>query len=141
MARAYTDGACRGGNPGICSCAFVVEIGGSYYDHSVFLGPGTNNYAEYQGLLSLLRWAHEEGAKKLDIFSDSQLVVNQVNGLWNVNKSEIEGMCNMARHYMSEAGHRLHYIRGHAGHPGNERADKLCNQVLDMWESKHGKEK
>lgn len=133
MIRAYTDGACRVSNPGICSCAFVV------YDDDVvmkeakfYLGPEkhTNNFAEYQGLLNLLRWAFDSVVESMLIHCDSLLVVKQVNEEW-ATRADLEKLTFEARGYMALGKHTLKHIRGHQGIVGNERADLLCNEILD----------
>jgi ribonuclease HI len=133
--RAYTDGACRGGNPGFCSCAFVI-LG----DHDivmcssgVYLGPDrhTNNYAEYQGLLHLLQWAEKEGVKKLEIFSDSELVVKQVKGEYK-SKPPLSDFTARAYGLVVRGYHTLTHVKGHDGELGNELADQLCNKILDQ---------
>ena len=140
--RAYCDGACRVSNPGECSAAFVVVAPG--YDSapfeqgivaqfSTYLGPElhTNNYAEYQGLLHLLRWAESTSTKGLSIYCDSALVVNQVNGFWKVNREELGRLWFEANALRYRGNHILEHIKGHSGNPGNEYVDKLCNQTLD----------
>lgn len=131
--KAYTDGACRCGNPGETSAAWAVFSCGSVVQESGhYLGPElhTNNYAEYQALLDLLKWAMLNELKGLDIFCDSKLVVEQTNGNWVVNGSlktfQLEASALLLR-----GSHTLTHIRGHQGDPGNEYVDKLCNEVLD----------
>ena len=51
---------------------------------SEFLGRQTNNFAEYAGLLAVLRWALENGAKHLRVVSDSELMVKQMKGIYKV---------------------------------------------------------
>lgn len=135
--RAYTDGACRVSNPGICSCAFAVYTEGidndPVYSEAKYLGPElhTNNYAEYQGLLLLLRWLEKNSIRGIQIFCDSKLVVNQVMGAWGVNSEELKPFYLEAYSLRVRGHHVLHHIKGHSGDPGNEFVDRLCNEVLD----------
>jgi ribonuclease HI len=133
--RAYTDGACRRSNPGVCSCAFVIlnADGTPHASLATYLGPElhTNNYAEYQGLLLLLRWAQAFGHKNLDIYCDSKLVVEQVNGGWKINNPDLLPFCTEAYALMVVGRHLLHHIKGHSGDPGNEYVDHICNEILD----------
>lgn len=134
--KAYTDGACRVSNPGQCSAAFVVfqeDNNGPKYAQSKYLGPElhTNNYAEYQAVLMLLRWAQENYIEGLDIYCDSKLVVNQVMGTWGVNSEELKPYYLEAYSLRVRGHHVLHHIKGHSGDPGNEFVDRLCNEVLD----------
>lgn len=134
MLTAYTDGASRG-NPGQSSCAWVCYEEGyeiaTYYEA---LGIGTNNAAEYIGLVKLLEWAVRCGYDNLEIFCDSILVVNQVNGLWKINKEELKASYTTARELMLKTNSTLKHCRGHHGVKGNERADQLCNEALDAQE-------
>src|SRR5579871_1596465 len=82
---AYTDGGSRG-NPG--PAGYGVQIlgpdGKQQAELSDFLGIKTNNYAEYQGLLAALRWATENGTRRLRVVSDSELMVKQMKGQYKV---------------------------------------------------------
>ena len=133
--KAYTDGACRVSNPGECSCAFAVYDGDTLVSlFSTYLGPElhTNNYAEYMGLLHLLRWASAKKITGLDIFCDSKLVVNQSNDVWNINKEELRPLRDEAYAFLVRDSHNLQHIKGHSGDPGNEYVDTLCNIELDV---------
>ena len=52
---------------------------------SEYLGNKTNNYAEYSGLLAALTYALKHGYSALKVFSDSELMVKQINGQYKVN--------------------------------------------------------
>jgi ribonuclease HI len=141
---AYTDGACRGGNPGFTSCAWVL-YDSKLPDHEIcgaeYLGPErhTNNYAEYQGLILLLEYLYLHNIRNVVIHSDSELVVNQVNQSWQIND---ESYCKMAAKcygLLVLGSHVLKHIKGHAGNKGNERADALCNAMLDIHEEEYAK--
>jgi ribonuclease HI len=139
--KAFTDGACRVSNPGVCSCAFavfdkdknVVDSGSRY------LGPDlhSNNYAEYMGLLDLLKWAREVGETCLEIYCDSKLVVEQSNNRWAVNEPSLRAYRDAAYTELLNCGHKLYHMRGHSKDPGNpnnfgnEYVDALCNDALD----------
>ena len=134
--KAYTDGACRCGNPGETSAAFAIfsYTGNVIQHHGRYLGPKfhTNNYAEYMALLDLLRYAVlNMPIASLDIFCDSKLVVEQVKGNWKVNEPSLAPFQREAQALFIRERHTLTHIRGHQGDPGNEYVDKLCNEVLD----------
>jgi ribonuclease HI len=133
---AFTDGACRLSNPGQCSCAWVIfqeDGNGPKYEGTRYLGPKlhTNNYAEFQGLLDLLKYASGKNMKGLEIFCDSELVVRASTGLWNLNEPTLVPLCHMAYALLVRGNHTLSHIKGHDGSIGNEYADKLCNEILD----------
>lgn len=89
-ARLYTDGGSRG-NPGPSACAYVIcNLDDTVVEKSgFFMGKSTNNQAEYQGLRLGLERAQELGIKNLEVFMDSQLVVNQVKGLYRVKHVDL----------------------------------------------------
>ena len=129
---AYTDGACRISNPGLCSCAFVVyEDGEEIARHGKFLGFGhTNNFAEYMGVIDLLEWAVANHRVHLEIWCDSMLVVNQLLGRWQV-RPPLSELCDQATTLLYQTESTIQHLRGHAGIPGNEAADQVCNEILD----------
>ena len=134
MLKSYTDGACRVSNPGICSCAFATyDDVGLFHSDARYLGPElrTNNFAEFSGLLDCLMWAGGYGARRMNIYCDSQLVVKTVNGEWNIKHEELKPLHALATALMIRGEHTLLWIRGHNGDVGNEYVDKLCNAVLD----------
>jgi ribonuclease HI len=135
MIEAYTDGACRGGNPGFCSCAWILYNGntpGRY--NGYYLGPErhTNNYAEYMGLITLLEVLCHNHIRNVIIHCDSLLVVNQVNDVWDVNEQALIPLWVKAYGLLIHGCHVLKHVKGHDGNPGNEAVDRLCNDVLDQ---------
>jgi ribonuclease HI len=134
MIKAYTDGACRISNPGLCSCAWVLykdEVERDF--NGYYLGPKfhTNNYAEYMGLISFLEWAYSNNMRNVVIHCDSALVVNQVNQKWEMNSDELRPFMTKAYGMLVAGCHVLKHIKGHAGEIGNVRADEICNSILD----------
>lgn len=140
MITAYTDGACRISNPGLCSCAWVLydeSVDGIRYTElshdSRYLGHQfhTNNYAEYMGLHLLLEHLYTERLRNVIIYCDSELVVNQTLGNWDINQPKLRNYAAKAYGLLVQGCHVLKHIKGHNGNKGNERADELCNQTLD----------
>src|ERR1039457_1717456 len=82
---AHCDGGSRG-NPGPSGYGAVIEDakGLVVAELSEFLGIQTNNYAEYSGLLGVLRWSVEHNVKHLRVVSDSELMVKQMQGKYKV---------------------------------------------------------
>lgn len=87
----YTDGGSRG-NPGPAAIGVVIcnEKGESLKKYSQFLGDGTNNEAEYQAVIFALKKVKALFGKKkikeivLEIRSDSELLINQLNGKYKI---------------------------------------------------------
>jgi ribonuclease HI len=95
------------GNPGKGAIAFVIEWDDKRKISALTLGKKvTNNEAEYEALLASLGWIYgfyliEPSQYHLVIYSDSQLVVNQVNGLWQVEKEEFKKWLKELRNFLS----------------------------------------
>jgi ribonuclease HI len=94
----YFDGLCQPINPGGIACyAFVVKSDGKtiYSDYGVagepFSSDSTNNVAEYVALAKALEWLVENNliSDKVEIKSDSQLVVNHLRGTYKVKAKRI----------------------------------------------------
>src|SRR5215472_15461929 len=82
---AHCDGGSRG-NPGPAGYGAVIEDpqGQVVARLSEYLGKQTNNFAEYSGLLAVLRWSLENGVRELKVVSDSELMVKQMKGAYKV---------------------------------------------------------
>lgn len=126
----HTDGGCRG-NPGPAAAAYVIrtEDGVSIREAGIFIGRATNNIAEYQAVVAALRAAEKIGADEVDVFSDSELLVRQMNGQYRVRNGRLrplyEQACNMA-------GRFSRCTITHVRREANEAADRLANQALDL---------
>lgn len=126
---AYCDGGSRG-NPGPSGYGAVVQDpeGRTVARLSRFLGVQTNNYAEYQGLLAVLEWALQNGATRLRVISDSELMVNQMKGRYKVASPTLRPLWEEARRRAArlESFEMRHTLRG-----GNQEADRLANEAMD----------
>ncbi len=92
----YTDGAARG-NPGESASGYAVYDSGGRLIHkeAVYNGINTNNYAEYNAIIGALVWCKRNmGGRDVNIrlFSDSQLVVRQLNGEYRVRSERMRVM-------------------------------------------------
>lgn len=105
MLEAYIDGSCEPRNPG-GTASWGVLVRRLIYDRELPVvnsvrvawesygitgsGPGmSNNVGEYSALLALLKWFITRTPEKLQVLSDSQLVVNQMQGKWKVNSDKL----------------------------------------------------
>lgn len=124
-----TDGAARG-NPGPAAGAAVLydAQGRLLLRVGVFLGTATNNVAEYTGLLAGLREAEALGATELVIRADSELMVRQLNGRYQVRSPLLLPLYR-------EAMHRLARFRRvqiqHVPRERNRAADRAANDAVD----------
>lgn len=127
-ATVHIDGAARG-NPGPAAFAFVLAVPGQPpVEVAGRLGKTTNNVAEYTALLRALEAARERGVRRLNVFSDSELLVKQMNGDYRVKNEDLKALYDRARELC--AGFDSVTLR-HVRRSENRRADELCNLVLD----------
>ena len=126
---AHCDGGSRG-NPGPSGYGSVIEDaqGRVVARLSQFLGHQTNNYAEYSGLLAVLKWANENGVKRLRVVSDSELMVKQMKGLYKVKNPGLLPLWEEAKRLAARLDRfeMRHTLRG-----GNQEADRLANEAMD----------
>ena len=81
------------------------------------IGPATHNVAEYQALIEVLKLARDYGIQRVRVYMDSELVVDQVNGVSAVRQahlSELHEVCERSRRSVREHPHQL-------GASGDER--------------------
>lgn len=126
---ANVDGGARG-NPGPAGYGVVIEdeIGRPIAELSEYLGPQTNNYAEYSGLLSALNYALRHGFKALKVVSDSELMVKQINGQYKVSSPTLKELYERAMKLIDQLDcfEIKHVLR-----EKNREADRLANLAMD----------
>jgi ribonuclease HI len=125
----YCDGASRG-NPGPAGAAalLVDENGEVIVELSRFLDIATNNQAEYQALISGLEVAEQIGVKRLQIYSDSELVVKQLLGEYRVRHPRLRPLFKEA---LSRLQHFDEYAIVHVARECNQHADRLAGEAID----------
>jgi ribonuclease HI len=124
----HTDGAARG-NPGPAAFAYVITRDGAPVDeHAACLGKTTNNVAEYTALVRALERAGQLSAQRLVVHSDSELMVKQMNGQYQVKSEDLRGLYEQAKQ-LSKQFHLVSFVHVRRGQ--NSHADRLCNEVLD----------
>jgi len=130
----YTDGGSRG-NPGIAGYGLVIYDNHKHLIHqeSKFLGIKTNNEAEYLGLLAGLNWIKKNQKmyqiEKLNFFSDSQLLVRQLQGKYKVKALNLKDLFIQAFQLLNQIN--IDYQFTDIRRESNELADKLANQAMD----------
>ena len=125
----FTDGGSRG-NPGPAAGAYVlVDAGGkTIAGKGIFLGKTTNNVAEYTGMLEGIQAAKTMGFKKVKLFSDSDLMVKQINGQYRVKSPNLKTLHAKIMELL--AGFDKWQIC-HVYRENNVDADKLANNSMD----------
>lgn len=128
MYEAYVDGA-SSGNPGDAGCGIILfsPSGEEILRESLYIGRTTNNVAEYTAIKRALSIALEMGIKELTIYSDSSLVVNQLNGRFRVRDK------NLLKHHdqvISLARGLDRFLVKYIPRDGNKIADKLAKEAI-----------
>lgn len=122
------DGASRG-NPGPAGIGYRVLPDGQGVEGHEYIGGATNNEAEYRALIRGLERALEHGYTNVIAEGDSQLVVRQVRGQYDVNADNLRPLYE-AVHDLVEQFDRFE-IR-HVRRGKNEDADDLANRAIDQ---------
>ena len=126
------DGGARG-NPGPAGIGVLLEDdAGKREEIYGFLGPATNNVAEYVALLVLLHHGIRRGAARLAIHSDSELLVKQLKGEYRVKNPMLKQLHAAARRLMKRIPEVT--VR-HVRRDENQDADRLANRAMDERQS------
>jgi ribonuclease HI len=128
--RLRADGGARG-NPGPAALGVVIEDdqGMRLRTFHRYLGEATNNQAEYLALIDGLKAVADWKPDRLEVYLDSKLVVEQVNGKWRVKEPELKELHKQATELLQQFGDRV--TVSHVGREENRGADKLVNMALD----------
>jgi ribonuclease HI len=132
----HIDGGSRG-NPGPAGFGVhaVDAKGVVVAEHFGFIGTATNNVAEYSALVHAFKLASARGARRLEIRSDSELVVKQMNGIYKVKHPDMQTLYRQAS--TLRRGFEAAEIR-HVRREQNKDADALANKAMDLKDSRLG---
>ena len=135
--KVYCDGGARG-NPGSAASAFVVlnQESRVIYEEAKTLGVATNNVAEYTAVEMAMEWLVRNYSSEvigeqilIRFLLDSQLVVNQLNGLFKIKNQTLATIAqkiqNLRRSFFCKV--TFEHIR----RKKNTLADSLVNKALD----------
>lgn len=125
----YADGGSRG-NPGPSSSGYVLlDLDDKILvDKGVYLGITTNNQAEYTALKLGLEEAHKMGAREVDVYMDSLLVINQMKGVFKVKNRDLWPLHEAIKQL---AATFKHITFTHVPRELNKLADAAVNRALD----------
>jgi len=129
---AYTaniDGAARG-NPGPAAYGVIIRRpdGATHESLGKYIGRTTNNVAEYYALIAALDYAAASGIRRLRVYSDSQLIVNQIKGLYKVKHPDLRPLHERAK---KQAASLEAFTIQYVPREQNGDADDLANAALD----------
>jgi ribonuclease HI len=127
--RVFTDGASRG-NPGPAGLGVVIEDAEGMRLRGLhrWLGRATNNEAEYHALIEGLKAVGEWHPDRLEVYLDSKLVVEQINGRWKIKKQELAPLLRQAAELLQGFGE---WEVKHVEREKNRGADALANMAID----------
>jgi ribonuclease HI len=136
MIKIYTDGAAKG-NPGNGGYGAILEFQGKRKELSEGFRMTTNNRMELLAVIKALESIKKPGWEVL-VFSDSKYVVDSVekgwlNGWVKKNFKDKKNVDLWKRYIEAAKVHkvRFQWVKGHAGHPENERCDELAVQAAE----------
>jgi ribonuclease HI len=126
----YTDGGSRG-NPGPSASGFVIFDAQErlLFEGGKYLGITTNNQAEYQAVKLALQKALEMGGKRLNCRMDSQLVVNQLNGVYQIRNRDLWPIHASIKE-LAKKFDKITFT--HVRREFNKDADGMVNKILDQ---------
>ncbi len=138
----YTDGACKG-NPGKGGWGALLEYNGKIKEINGYAKETTNNMMELTAVIKSLEILNRPCS--IVITTDSQYVKNGItkwihnwkkNGWKTANKKPVKNKSLWIRldEVISEHKIQWEWIKGHSGHPQNERADELANLAIENLE-------
>ena len=128
MLKVNIDGASRG-NPGPAGIGIAAKDGKkTVFEISEYIGTATNNTAEYRALIRALEELKKIGIKEARFESDSQLIVEQMNGNYRVKDENLQVLYGYARTLCA----KLDFFRiDHIPREKNKAADILANLGID----------
>ncbi len=125
----HVDGAARG-NPGPAAIGAVIKDQAGHVTGRISrsIGTTTNNQAEYQAIIAALEKAIASGAVNVLVKSDSELVVNQINGRYKIKNTALRPLYQKL---VQLIGQLENFAITSIPREQNTEADALANKALD----------
>lgn len=123
----WTDGACTG-NPGPCGLGVIVRYGEQYMEIGQYVGIGTNNIGELLAIGVALDEVRDI-AGKLEIHTDSTYSIGVLSKNWKAKANK--ELIAWIKELVAERDVKFVKVKGHAGIPLNERADRLAVAAVE----------
>ncbi len=128
--KVYVDGASRG-NPGPSASAFIFVYNNKIlHENCEYIGKTTNNVAEYTAITNALKLAQEYSKGEIELFSDSNLAIQQINGNWKINYPHLKKL-NKEIHKLVGKYEKVKFIRVPRDNQFISICDRMCNERLD----------
>jgi ribonuclease HI len=123
----YTDGA-SSGNPGPSGIGVLLTYGSHQKEISEFIGNATNNIAELEAIRRGLQEL-KSTERPVRIYTDSSYAHGLLTMGWKARKN-IELVSSIQKLIRKFKDLKIIKVKGHAGHPENERADYLATSAI-----------
>ncbi|PKL15432.1 MAG: ribonuclease HI [Spirochaetae bacterium HGW-Spirochaetae-6] len=142
----FTDGACSG-NPGPGGWGALIQSPQGEIELSGGAFATTNNRMELEAVIQALRFLQSEGIEQAELYTDSQYVKNGITQWvhnWKINQWKTAAKKPVLNQdlwqTLDELNQKLkisfHWLKGHAGHPENERCDALArSEIIKLQEN------
>ena len=127
--KVYSDGASRG-NPEPSAIAFMILTDGGEIlkRRSEYVGLGTNNHAEYRALISALDVASKMESQEVVCYLDSELVVKQLNGEYQVKNPNLRRLWLKVQD-LKQSFQKISFIHVRARFLGHKQIVILCSKL------------
>jgi len=130
---ARTDGASKG-NPGPAAIGFIIEKDGVVLEeYCEYIGKTTNNIAEYTAFITSLNRMKKLGATDVTIYSDSELAVKQINGIYKVKNKGLKPLHSEVIKFLEEFDS---FKVIHVPRDENSTADRLANKAIKEYNTR-----
>jgi ribonuclease HI len=127
MVDLYVDGSCLG-NPGKIGIGYLIFKDKKLIkEEGVYLGVGTNNFAEYMALIIGLLDVVARGEKKVNVYSDSNLLCQQMKGKFKVKNNNIYPLYVLAKRIIANLDI---FDINHLDREQNKEADRLAKEAV-----------
>ena len=128
LLKVYTDGWSRG-NPWEAGLGvYITDREGKALERRYkYLGITTNNVAEYTGALYGIKRARELGATEIELYMDSKLVIEQLQGNWKIKNEYLRQLASDIKYHLKDISISYNWIPREK----NSIADELSNKAMD----------
>ena len=128
----FIDGGCRG-NPGPGAVAVLVLDASSNDEldlHAACIGTTTNNRAEYNALIKGLNICARHTRRRVTCYTDSQLVVNHMNGTWRLKNDDLRELFHKVKQ-CEQVFKEVIYTHVSRTNPYIRRVDRALNEAFE----------
>ncbi|MCM8786750.1 MAG: ribonuclease HI family protein [Candidatus Omnitrophica bacterium] len=130
MIKVYIDGASQG-NPGRAGIGYLIFHNDALIKkESIYLGIQTNNFAEYMALIFALIDIFNLKSEKVEVFSDSLLLCEQINGNFKIKNKNLYPLYILAKKVISNF---KNFSLFHIDRENNNPADRLAKNAIEFY--------